>query len=111
MNHAWTEPKRHPDCSEPCVSDLALDQLFCEELSDNDAQALKTRISACAGCQVRWDERSQGLKAFSELDADALVAKIHVGLAETSPLPKPTSESWLTWLFGVKWVGAAAIIP
>ena len=109
MNHAWTEPKRHPDCSEPCVSDLALDQLFCEELSDNDAQALKTRISACAGCQVRWDERSQGLKAFSELDADALVAKIHVGLAETSPLPKPTSESWLTWLFGVKWVGAAAI--
>ena len=67
MNHAWTEPKRHPDCSEPCVSDLALDQLFCEELSDDDAQALKTRISACAGCQVRWDERSQGLKAFRNL--------------------------------------------
>ena len=29
MNHVWTEPKRHPDCSEPCVSELALDQLFC----------------------------------------------------------------------------------
>ena len=109
MNHVWTEPKRHPDCSEPCVSELALDQLFCGELSDNDAQTLRNRISACAGCQARWDERSQGLNAFPELDANALVAKIHVGLAEASPVRKPRPEGWLTWLFGVKWLGAAAI--
>ena len=109
MNQVWTEPKRHPDCSEPCVSELALDQLFCGELSDNDAQTLRNRISACAGCQARWDERSQGLNAFPELDANALVAKIHVGLAEASPVRKPRPEGWLTWLFGVKWLGAAAI--
>ena len=109
MNQVWTEPKRHPDCSEPCVSELALDQLFCGELPDNDAEALRSRIGACAGCQARWNERSQGLNAFPELDADALVAKIHVGLAEASPAHKPRPEGWLTWLFGVKWAGAAAI--
>ncbi len=109
MNPSWTETKRHPNCSDPCVSDLALDQLFCDELPQADAQALRNQINACAGCQVRWEERGQGLKAFPELDAGALVAKIHVGLAQAEPAPEPREEGWLAWFFGAKWLGAAAL--
>ena len=114
MNQPWTEPKLHPDCREDCVSELQLDQLLHEELDPGEATEVHRAIEQCRGCEARWAERQAGLAGFPNLDVDAMVAKIHVGLAEAENLPESSAveheRGWLTWLFGAKWIGAAAMM-
>ena len=114
MSPSWTEPKTHPDCRPDCVSELRMDQLLHEELSSEESKEAHAMIQACSGCQVRWAERQRGLDAFPDLDTQAMISKIHVGLAEaTTPAhdskQAPNEEGWLSWLFGAKWIGAAAM--
>lgn len=112
MSPPWTDCTPHPTCTPSCVSELKLDQLFHEELDSAQATEVEAQIESCVGCQARWASRQEGLKAFPELNVEAMVAKIHVGVAEQARGAEPTStkeEGWLRWLFGAKWIGAAAL--
>ena len=83
------EPPSH--CSgDACPSNLVLDQLQLGELNAADAAALQKKIAECAGCQERLATVEAGLSAFSELDAAAMVARIHT---ETAQIEFEHSES------------------
>ena len=111
MNQQWEPPKVSPDCTAECPSDLELDTLMLEELQESAADDLHARIRGCTGCEARWRALSGGFDAFPNVDVEALISKIHVGVAENTA-SQPSEESlpaWVSWLFGVKWVGAAAL--
>ena len=82
------ELERWRDAPPGCPSELELDQLHLGELDAGEAETLRAHVDACDGCVERLALRAEGLDAFPQLDANAIVARLHSELAGTETPPE-----------------------
>ncbi len=95
---AWIPPQR-----QSCPSDLQLDQLQLQELSDALRPGVEKHLEGCGFCAERWRLRAEGAAAFPALQLDQVIDQLH---AQTDVRPISSAPKKRRVIVGA--IGAAA---
>lgn len=81
------------DMEEHHLSEYQLDRLFLGELPAEQEAQLNRHLGSCLPCTKRRKLRDEGLAAFPEVDADALLGRIHAQLESDPSASAPANSN------------------